>query len=274
MVFKIIQTSQTGVVQTFGKFTRTVGPGINFYIPFVQSISEVSNKLQQDSLKIEIKTKDNVFAKIGLAVQYKIKPEDTEKAFFSLTDPLDQINSYIKNVIRSQAPMMKLDELFESQNDISKQVSSSLHDRMISYGYTIENTLVTDIDPSRDVKIAMNKINVSERLKHAAKNESEADYISKVRGAEADRDRKRLQGEGTSQQRLEILKGYEVGIDKMAIKLGLTPRDIIDFVMKTQHLDTLEQIGKSSGTRTLFLNHHPEGITNSSNTNDLLKKSL
>ena len=272
--FRIIQTSETGILQTFGKFTRTLGPGIRFKIPFIQNISKVSNKLKQDTFKVEIKTKDNCFTKISLAVQYKIEPENTEKAFFSLANPTEQIEAYIENVVRSRAPTMNLDELFESQNDICNQVSNSLHDRMTSYGFSIINTLVTEIDPSSDVKMAMNKINASERLKHAAKNEADANYITKVRDAEADRDRKKLQGEGISMQRLEILKGYEVGIDKMAVKLGLTSKDIIDFVMKTQHLDTLEQIGKSPNTKTLFLDHNAQGMPGNNTISDALRKSL
>ena len=106
----------------------------------------------------------------------------------------------------------------------------------------------------------MNAIYANKRMKAAAKEEADANYIKKVRDAEADKDRKRLQGEGISEQRLAILKGYEQGVDDMAKKLGLTPTDIVDFVMKTQHLDTLEAIGRSNNAKTIFINHTPTGL--------------
>lgn len=261
--FKFIQTATTGVFQTFGRCTGTVGPGLQFYIPIVQKITPVSNRLRQETFKFETKTKDNVFVKLGLAVQYQIKPEDTEKAFFSLNRPIDQIDSYIENVVRARVPKMKLDELFESQDDICHSVATELSEKMIKHGYAIENTLVTDIDPAQDVKEAMNRINAAERLKEAAINEAEAHYIKEVKQAEADRDRKRLQGEGISQQRLAILEGYETGVDNMAKRFGLSSREIIDFVREIQELDTMESIGRSPNAKTLFLGRGTNSIRDS-----------
>ena len=155
---------------------------------------------------------------------------------------------------------MKLDDLFESQGEIGESVRESLDKKMSGYGYTIIDTLVNDISPDTAVSKAMNAINASERLKEAAKNEAEADYIRKVREAEADRDRKILQGEGISGQRLAILKGYEESVDGMAGSLGLTPREVVKFVLETQRYDMLENIGTSNNTKTVFLNHNSEEI--------------
>ena len=220
--FRFVPTACSGIRQTFGKFNGLCEPGLNFYWPFIGTISLVSNRLWQHSVSFEVKTKDNVFSRIWLAVQYRVKSEDSVIAQFSLNDPISQIESYIENVVRAKVPKLKLDELFEAQDDISKEVNEKLHHKMIQHGYTIETTLVTAIDPDKDVKTAMNKINSSERLKEAAKNEAESNYIMEVRAAEAARDRKRLQGEGTSQQRLAILQGYEKSMSNLN-DFGLTP---------------------------------------------------
>lgn len=264
MFFKFIKTSTTGVLQTFGKFTGTLEPGLRLYIPFIQKITPVSNRLTQDTFTFEVKTKDNVFANLGLAVQYKINPANTGRAFFSLDDPTKQIDSYIENVVRSQAPKMKLDELFESQNDICRSVSDGLSDKMKEHGYTIVNTLVTGINPAKEVKDAMNHINASERLMVATKNEADAQYIKKVREAEADRDRKHLQGQGIALQRKAIFEGYETGVRDMATTLGLTPQEVIEFITRVQHLDAVEGIGRSNNAKTIFISHDPRGnLTNS-----------
>lgn len=125
MFFKFIQTSTTGIVQTFGRFSYTAQPGINFFIPFVQRITPVSNRLQQKSVFLQVKTKDNVLTNLGIDIQYKVKAEDTAKAFFSLDDPVGQIDSFIKNEVRSRVPKMKLDELFESPDkSVTRSVRS------------------------------------------------------------------------------------------------------------------------------------------------------
>ena len=231
MFFKYVNTSNTGILQTFGRFAGLRKPGFNFYIPFVQKLTPVSNRLIQKKINLRVKTKDNVFTDLGIDVQYKIKPEDTEKAFFSLDDPEGQMNAFVKNVVRSRVPKLDLDVLFESPDDISQAIEDRLAPKM-AHGFTIVSTLLTTIDPDEYVMESMNKINATDRLKAAAKNEADAEYIKRVRAAEADRDRKRLQGEGISQQRIAIMRGYQEGVNDMAGAFGMDQRRIVDFVLK------------------------------------------
>lgn len=269
-MFRFIATNTTGVVQTFGKFSHLAEPGLTFYVPIVQRVTTISNRLQEDAFKFDVKTKDDTFLTIGLKVQYQIKPEDTAKAFFSLQNYTEQINSYIENTVRSVVPKMTLNQVFEAQNDICEQVAKELNERISSYGFTIHNTLVTNVTPVREVMDAMNKIKASERLLVSAKNEADADYVKKVREAEADRDRKILQGQGISGQRLAILKGYEDSVNNMAQSFGLSPKDIINFVNRTQELDTMESIGRSSNAKTVFFGTSSQTLTDFSKAREIL----
>ena len=261
-MFKFIRTSETGVFQTFGKFTGTKTPGLVFYIPGIQSVTSVSNRLIQDSFSFTVKTRDDVFTKLEIAVQHKIEAEDTEKAFFSLDKPKEQIDAYIENIIRAKVPKMRLEELFESQDEICSAVAENLKSKMKEHGYTIVNTLVTKIDPANEVKDAMNKKKATEFLKEAAKNEADADYIKKVREAEADRDRKKLQGEGMNLQRLEILKGYGSTVDTLSKNWNIEPGKIKDFVLTVQKLDVMSDLVKSGNTKVIIMGHGTE-LTNS-----------
>lgn len=262
-MFRFIQHNTTGVLQTFGRYSKMCKPGLHIYIPFIQEITSVSNRLNQHTFNYRTKTKDNVFTDITIAVQYQILQDDSAKALFALYDSHSQIKAYIENDIRALVSDINLDKLFESQYDICHSVMNNLSIKMKEHGFSIIDTLVVSIDPTKEVKEAMNKINASERLKMAAKNEADAYYIKELRHAEADKERKRLQGEGISEKRKAILNGYKNGIDEMATNFGLCPKDIIDFVMKTQHLDTIEAIGKSNNAKTIFLNHEPNNIRNS-----------
>jgi len=257
-MFRFVQSSSTGIRQRFGKFVGICQPGLNFYIPVIETITPVSNMVFSEEIKCVVKTKDDVSAEMAICVQLQIKSEDTEKAFFRLLKPRSQIDSYVQNVVRSKASIMTLDHLFESQTDIAEMVSHHLEVKMSDYGYTIVDTLVNNIVPAKEVVDAMNKINASERLKRAAQNEADAHYIKEIRQAEADRDRKILQGEGISGQRLAILKGYESGVDHMAKSTGLSAREVIDFVARTQHMDMLEAIGRSQNAKTVFMSHTPD----------------
>lgn len=256
MFFRFINTSTTGIRQTLGKFSGLCTPGLNFYIPVLQKITIVSNRLVQNEFIFEAKTKDNVFTNLDISVQYRVKPDNSDKYYFSLDNPNDQIRSFVKNVIRACVPKMTIEEIFDKQDDIANRVLDGLHQKMESHGISFEDVLINDIIPDVNVKHSMNRIKAAEQLKVAAEHEAMANYITKVKDAEADRDRKILQGQGISGQRLAILKGYEDGLNNLSKQLGVNPTSIIDFVTKVQHLDTIETIGKSNNSKTIFIPHN------------------
>ena len=177
-------------------------------------------------------------------------------AYYSLNSPIEQMNAYTESAIRTFASGVTLTELFASQESICKNVLEHLSSKMEHNGFTIENTLVTEIDPNKIVKDSLNSIEAAKRSKEAAVQEAEALYIKEIKLAEADRDRKILQGEGTSGQRTAIMNGYKNCVDQMASSFGISHKDITDFLLATLHIDMLEHIGKSSNAKTIFIDHN------------------
>lgn len=249
----MIETSETGVHTRFGKVIGMKNPGLNFYFPFVDQILVVNNRVIEDNFRFEVMTGEHTFVNLEIAIQVKILPEDSIKALFELGDPLEQMRSYVENVIRSQVPYKNLDQLFKEQEEIGQNIKEALAENMKKFGITIVNTLIRKIDPEASVKTAMNAVIASAKLRDAARNEGEAKRIKMVEEAKGDAERKRLQGQGISDQRIAILRGYQDGMDEMAAKLGLAPLDVINFVIRTQELDTMEGIGRSQNAKTIFL---------------------
>lgn len=258
---KVVSTASTGVKQTLGRFVGQCGPGLHFYVPFLQTITTVSNKKQQLEFVFPIRTKDEVTTDVHASVQFYVKEEDSHKALFTLQKPWEQIEAQVGNVVRAQSSNMTLAELYSSRADIADSVSTELSEKMASYGYTLEGTLVGNIVPPKSVVEARNRINASMSLKEATQNEADANYINVVRQAEADRDRKILQGEGVSGQRKAILSGYQASVDNMSESLGLTPSEVVAFVLQMQHLDTMEAIGKSENAKIVFMSQKPQPLT-------------
>lgn len=250
--WKIISTSSSGVIQTFGRFTGIAKPGLNFKIPIAQVISDVSHRQILSSFKFEAKTKDNVFTTLGISVLHQIKQENTEKAFFAFYDPIEQINSSVQNVIRARVPEMDVRELFVKQSEIAEAVKNSIAIKMESHGFTIIDVLVTEIDPAKAVKDKLNSVQAAKLARDAAEYEGDAEKIKKIKEAEGDKQRKILQGEGISGQRAAIMKGYQDGVGAMAQQFGMKPLDIVNFIKDMQSIDAMESIGKSQGTKTLF----------------------
>ena len=188
-----VKQQTAAVIETFGKFSSIRQSGFQIKIPIIQRIAgRLSLKIQQLDVIIETKTKDDVFVKLKVSVQYKVIKSKVEDAFYKLDYPHDQITSYVFDVVRAEVPKMILDDVFLRKDDIAIAVKSELNEAMMTYGYDIIKTLVTDIDPDAQVKEAMNRINAADREKTAAQYEGDAQRILIVERAKAEAESKRF----------------------------------------------------------------------------------
>jgi regulator of protease activity HflC (stomatin/prohibitin superfamily) len=260
--FFTVNTSQVAVITRFGKFLRVADPGLNWKVPYFDSVSGlVSLRVNQIALTMETKTRDNVFVTVPISVQNRVRPEKVYDAFYKLSDPVAQIKSYVEQVILGHVPSMTLDEVFASQASIAAAVKQELDADMAAFGYEIVNVLVTDIVPDSKVKSAMNDINAAQREQVAATARGEADKILVVKKAEAEAESKALQGQGIANQRKAIVEGLQASIEQFQKAVeGASAKDVMQLVLITQYFDTLKSIGESDKTNTLFLAHSPGSV--------------
>src|ERR1041385_504297 len=242
-----VQTAEAVVVQRMGRFLCVATAGINFKLPWLDQIAgRIDLRGQQLALDVETKTKDNVFVKIPVSVQYHVIPEKVYEAFYKLANPKQQISSYVFNVILGHVPKMNLDDAFLQQSDIAVAIKEGLDDVMQTYGYVINKALGTDIQPDEKVKSAMNEINAAQREQVAANARGEAEKILKVKQAEAEAASKALQGKGIADQRKAIIDGLRESVELFQRGIeGATAKDVMAMVLMTQYFDTLREMGAS-----------------------------
>jgi|TARA_B110000259_G_scaffold175429_1_gene210657 regulator of protease activity HflC (stomatin/prohibitin superfamily) len=254
----VVKQQTAAIVERFGKFLGIRQSGLHIKIPLVDRIAgRVSLRILQLDVIVETKTKDDVFVKLKVSVQYKILVEKVFDAYYKLDFPQDQITSYVFDVVRAVVPKMKLDDVFEKKNEIANAVKGELNEAMINYGYDIIKALVTDIDPDAEVKTAMNKINAAERQKVAAQYEGDAARILIVEKAKAEAESKRLQGQGIADQRREIARGLEESVDVLN-GVGINSQEASALIVVTQHYDTLQSIGESTNSNLILLPNSPQ----------------
>ena len=254
----IVKQQTAAVIERFGRFQSIRQSGPQLRIPVVDRIAgRLSLKIQQLDVIVETKTKDDVFVKLKVSVQFMVIKEKVYDAFYKLDYPHDQITSYVFDVVRAEVPKMRLDDVFERKDDIAIAVKAELNDAMINYGYDIIKTLVTDIDPDEQVKQAMNRINASEREKIAAQYEGDAARILIVEKAKAEAESKRLQGQGIADQRREIARGLEESVEVLN-KVGINSQEASALIVVTQHYDTLQSIGEETNSNLILLPNTPQ----------------
>ncbi len=260
--FFTVKQQTAAIVENFGKFSSIRNSGLQFKIPIVQRIAgRINLKIQQLDVLVETKTKDDVFVRLKISVQFQVIYTKVYDAFYKLQNPHDQITSYVFDVVRAEVPKMKLDDVFERKDDIAIAVKQELNEAMINYGYDIIKTLVTDIDPDVQVKAAMNRINAAEREKVAAEYEAEAERIKIVAKARAEAESKRLQGQGIADQRREIARGLEESVDVLN-NVGINSQEASALIVVTQHYDTLQSIGEETNTNLILLPNSPQAGSN------------
>jgi regulator of protease activity HflC (stomatin/prohibitin superfamily) len=261
--FFTVETAQVAIVQRLGKFARVAGPGLNWKTPFIENVvKRMSMKVQQFDVQVETKTQDNVFVKIPVSIQYRVRPEAVEAAFYKLTDPVKQIESMVYNVVLGHVPKMNLDDTFLNQAAIANDLRDSLDGSMKEYGYSIVKVLISDIVPDQKVKNAMNDINAAQREREATVSRAETNKLLLVKQAEAEAESKRLQGEGIANQRKAIITGLKESVEDFAKTVeGSSPQDVMQLVLMTQYFDTLKEIAANDHSNTILIPHTPNTLT-------------
>lgn len=260
-IFTVKQQS-AALVERFGRFMSVKSSGLQFKIPFVDRVAgRISLKIQQLDVLVETKTKDNVFVKLKVSVQFVVAADKVYEAFYKLENPYEQINAYVFDVVRAEVPKLKLDDVFERKDDIANAIKGELSEAMEGYGYGIVKALVTDIDPDHTVKDAMNRINAAEREKLAAEYEGEAERIRIVAKAKAEAESKRLQGQGIADQRREIARGLEESVEVLN-RVGINSQEASALIVVTQHYDTLQSMGENANSNLIMLPNSPASGSN------------
>ncbi|KAF7813312.1 hypersensitive-induced response protein 4-like [Senna tora] len=255
-----VAQSNVAIVERWGRFYKLAEPGFHFFNPFNGEFLAglLSTRLSSLDVRIETKTKDNVFVQLVCSIQYRVVKENADDAFYELQNPEEQIQAYVFDVVRALVPRMNLDEVFEQKSDVAKSVLEELEKVMGAYGYSIEHILMVDIVPDASVRLAMNEINAAQRMQLASVYKGEAEKVLLVKKAEAEAEAKYLGGVGVARQRQAITDGLRENILNFSHKVeGTSAKEVMDLIMITQYFDTIKDLGSSSKNTTVFIPHGP-----------------
>jgi len=269
-----------GIREKLGQFSGFARPGCTCLLyPCENIVGKLSTRVQQLSVNTQTKTKDNVTLTVSVAVQFRVIDRELEtdadgapgsmamarndprnhglwRAYYRLTNPGMQIQSYVEDTVRSELPRKTLDEAYEAKDDVAIAVKEALQHEMKQYGYEVVQTLVTDLQPDQKVISAMNEINAQRRMRLAAQEKAEAEKIIVVKRSEAEAEAKYLAGVGVARQRKAIVDGLKDSVLEFSGGVhGTSPQDVMHLMMVTQYLDMLKDVGSNPAATTLFVPH-------------------
>ena len=260
----MVKQKNAVIIERLGKFNKVSKAGLHIKIPLIDSIAgKINLRVRELPVEVETKTKDDVFVKIVVSVQFYVidTVDGIRDSFYELNNPEQQIQSYVFDSIRSEVPLMELDDVFAQKEKIAIAIKNELSDTMKQFGFDFIKALVTDIDPDAKVKQSMNEINAAKRMKEAAREEAAAAKIRVVAAAEADSESKRLAGEGIAKQRIAIANGLKESVEevKLAMEDHVTSQDVMNMLFMTQHYETVSKLSENN-TSTIFMPYSPDNV--------------
>mmetsp|Transcript_48475 Transcript_48475/g.73779 ORF Transcript_48475/g.73779 Transcript_48475/m.73779 type:complete len:303 (+) Transcript_48475:77-985(+) len=254
-----VDTGEVGLLQMCGKYSGTAAPGINCIMWPFQTVAKVPTKVFQIEVRTDTKTKDNVTLTVTSVIQCCVDAERAHDYYYKLSNPHQQVSSYVHDCIRSLLPNHELDKAFESKDEMASTIKEAVALAMQPYGLNIVTALVTDMAVDPTVLKAMNEINAARRHRVAAVERAEAEKILAVKAAEAEAEAKELSGKGTARMRQAITEGFKGSIESMQHSAGMEAREIIHMMITTQYLDVLKNFAES-GKATMVVPHGPAAI--------------
>jgi regulator of protease activity HflC (stomatin/prohibitin superfamily) len=255
-----VNSGSVAVIERFGKFHRTGAAGLNSKLPFVETKFEVSLKVQQVSLNMETKTKDNVFVAIPVAIQYSINPTKIFEATYTMASPTSQMEAIVNNILLGHIPSMDFEQVYSSQPQIAMWVKAELDKEMGPVGFMINRVLVTDIVPSAQVRQAMDAINIANSNQVSARAQGEAQRIKVVAAAQAQAEAKQLQGQGIANERIAIAKGFREAIELIKDSADVPGQEAYAMLLFTNWTDMLAAVGTSPNSTVVFVPSGPGGL--------------
>lgn len=258
---KIVRPNTVAVVLFLGKTGRILREGINFIIPLFEGVKRQSLALVNLSVKVDGITKDNVKTTVNINVIYRVKQDDKSiiDSLFKNSNVVQTITSLIEEQLRARIFEFSHEEIFGKRNEIGDEIKETLCVKMAEFGMELDSVQVVDIQLDQKVVEAMNNVVASQKNKVAVITEAEGQKQSQILSAEGDKEVKKLLGEGMALQREAIAKWFKNSIGEIkATDSSLTGKDILDFLLNSSRIETLEKVGQNNA-KIIYVNENLEG---------------
>jgi len=291
---RIVQQSETVIIERLGKYSKTLTAGINIIIPVIDRprniiwryvrdgydgrayvIKRVVNKIDlretvYDFPKQNVITKDNVVTEINAVLYFQVV--DPVKAVYEIANLPDAIEKLTQTTLRNVIGDMNLDETLTSRDTINSKLRNVLDDASHKWGVKVNRVELQDINPPHDIRDAMEKQMRAERDKRAKILTAEAEKQSQILNSEGQKEaainkaegEKRsqiLRAEGEAEARIRVANGESEAITLItnAVKKG----DPVNYLVAIRYIDTLKEMVSGKDNKMIYMPYEATGVLSS-----------
>lgn len=247
-----IGQGDAGIIEELGKFKDVIPPGLTTLNPCTQSVAGVvSLRLRTMQCVVHSTTSEKTSVAARVTIMYRAIPSLVHTAFYSLSDPEEQIKSFVENALRGELPSHTLDKLFVMKNEIAHKAMIDLAQRLNQYGFEVIDLLILEFDPARDVVAAMNQQTIQRYQREVAQVKGSITRMESIMEAEAEAEAKRLSGVGAA----EMNKGVSGGLGSalQQFNAGDQSSAVMAMVLMEHYLAMMEEIAHAEGNHTYLV---------------------
>jgi len=296
--FKIVQQSETIVIERLGKYSRTLPTGINIIWPIIDRPREIMWRFVRQDVGVDGKsivttrtvtridlretvyefpkqnviTKDNVGTEINAIIYFQIT--DPVRAIYEISNLPDAIEKLTQTTLRNVIGELDLDQTLTSRDTINGKLRNVLDEAGQKWGVKVNRVELQDINPPQEIRAAMEKQMRAERDKRAKVLEAEGDKQSKILQSEGDKESKInnaegekqsqiLKAEGEAQARIRTAQGEAEAIQKITQAIGATKGDPVNYLLAVRYIDTLGEMVTGKDNKIIYMPYEATGVLSS-----------
>jgi regulator of protease activity HflC (stomatin/prohibitin superfamily) len=243
---RVVPQARARNVERFGRYRKTLEPGMNFIIPFVDRVKPAIDLREQVvSFKGQpVITEDNLVVLIDTVLFFQVT--DPRAADYEIVDYIGAIEQITATMLRSVIGSMDLEDSLTSRDKINTMLRGVLDDASGKWGIRVTRVEIKAIDPPRSVVDAMEKQMRAEREKRAAILNAEGLKQSKILTAEGDKQSNILRAEGEKQSAILKSEGQAQAIG--TVFQAVHRNDADPKLLAWQYLQTLPQLAQGPGS--------------------------